>query len=60
MTDSALPTDIDELWQTLVSKIERKAKLEVEAGSGRKKLCDMIKLHQEEQGSYEGEASKCR
>ena len=60
MTDSVLPTDYDEQWQTLVSKIEKKAKLEVEVGSGKKKLCDMIKAHQDEQGTYEGDVSKCR
>ena len=49
-----VPTDIDEQWQTLVSKIEKKAKLEVETGSGKKKLCDMMKSHQEEQSLYAG------
>ena len=58
MTGSVLPSDIDEQWQTLVSKIEKKAKLEVEAGSGKKKLCDMMRSHKDEQSSYEGDASK--
>ena len=33
--DDVVPTDIDEQWQTLISKIEKKAKLEVETGSGK-------------------------
>ena len=59
MTGDALPRDIDEQWQTLVSKIQKKAQLEVAAGSGKKKLCDMIKSHQEEQSLYAGDVSKC-
>ena len=58
MIDGVLPTDIDEQWQTMVSKIEKKAKLEVEAGSGKKKLCDMMKAHQDEPGIYEEDAGK--
>ena len=58
MTDSVLPTDVDDRWQSLLSKIEKKATLEVEVGSGKKKLCDMMQAHQDERDTYEGDTSK--
>lgn len=36
MTDSVLPSDIDEQWQTLITKIDKKVNLEVEAGMGKR------------------------
>ena len=37
----------------------KKAELELEASSGRKKLAEMIKSHQEEESLYAGDVSKC-
>ena len=58
MTQSVLPEDIGDQWQVLFLKVQRKAVLELEASTGRKKLAEMMKLHKEEESLYAGDVSK--
>ena len=59
MTQGVLPEDIGDQWQALIPRVQKKAELELEASSGRKKLTEMIKSHQEEESLYAGDVSKC-
>ena len=40
ITQGVLPEDIGDQWQVLIPKVQRKAELELEASTGRKKLAD--------------------
>ena len=58
MTHGVLPEDIGDQWQELISKVQRKAGLELDASTGRRKLAEMMKLHEREESLYTGDVSK--
>ena len=59
MTHGVLPEDIGDQWQVLISKVQRKAGLELDVSAGtRRKLAEMIKSHEQGESLYTGDVSK--